>query len=220
MKHLLKSLFLFAICAMPLIATAQPESCKVKVTGSKVSIKDFAKAYCSQCEQGSFERQALTAINKGNSKKCVVDTKNGYVKYSVMLDGTKETFEMCFWNCDNKNEKLVAVNRVSEGGGLDESFLEFYRYDVKSKMMTHIAPPFDSQPQPIDMVDLSVAGDDIVNQVRSARNEDMNKYLPIYSLPRKGKNITFRMADRNAIHPALQRTGTLIWNGSSFDLYR
>ena len=221
MKHLLKSLFLFTICAVPLIATAQPESCTVKHSGSKATIKDFAKAYCSQCEQGSFEREALAALNKVASNKCVVDTKNGYVKYSTKIaDGSVETLEMCVWNCDNKNEKLVAVNHLSEGGGLDESFLEFYRYDVKTKLMTHIEHPFVDEPQPIDMVDLSVAGDDVVNQVRSARNEDMNKYLPIYSLPRYGKNITFRMADRNAIHPALQRTGTLIWNGSTFSVDR
>ena len=125
MKPLIKTMLVIAICAMPVIAMAQPESCKVKVSSTKVSIKDFARAYCSQCEQGSIERQALAAITKGNSKKCVVDSKNGYVKYSTKQDGILETLEMCFWNCDNKNEKLIAVNRVSEGGGLDESFLEF-----------------------------------------------------------------------------------------------
>jgi len=39
MKNLFKSLLVFAICAMPIIAMAQPESCKVKVAGSKVTIK-------------------------------------------------------------------------------------------------------------------------------------------------------------------------------------
>lgn len=219
MKKLLKSLLVIAICAMPVFAMAQPESCKVKVTGSKATIKDFAKAYCSQCEQGSVERQALTAINKG-SKKAVVDLKNGYMKYSAKQNGITETFEMCFWNCNNKNEKLVAVNRVSEGGGLDESFLEFYRYNVKTKVMKHIDPPFTSEPQPVDMVDRSVASDKIINDVTSARNEDMNKYMPVYMLPRTGKNITFRMADPNAIPKALQRTCTLIWDGSKFSVDR
>ncbi|MBP5688592.1 MAG: hypothetical protein J6X22_08145 [Muribaculaceae bacterium] len=219
MKNLLKSLLVIAICAMPMLAMAQPESCKVKVAGSKATIKDFAKAYCSQCDEGSFEREALAAIIKG-SKKTVVDIKNGFMKYSTKQGGITETLEMCFWNCKNKNEKLIAVNRVSEGGGLDESFLEFYRYNVKTKVMKHIEPPFDDEPQPIDMVDLSVAGDDEINQVKSARNEDMNKYMPIFKLPRYGKNITMRMADRNAIHPALQRETSLIWNGSTFSVDR
>ena len=220
MKHYLKSLLVIAFCAIPIIAMAQVESCKVKVSGSKVTIKDFAKAYCSQFEKSSFEQQALAAINKGNSKKCVVDKKNGYVKYSATNDDITETFEMCFWNCNNKKEKIVAANYVCEGGGLDECFLNFFCYNTKTKEMRHIDPPFTSNVQLIDMVDLSVASDEIVNEVNSARNEDMNKYLPIYSLPRYGKNITFRMADRNAIHPALQRTCTLIWDGEKFSVDR
>lgn len=218
MKKILKSLLLIAICAMPVFVMAQPESCKVKMVGSKATIKDFAKAYCSQCDDGSFERQALASINKG-SKKTIVDIKNGYFKYTSKQDGFVETLEMCYWNCKNKNEKLIAVNRVSEGGeSLDESFLNFYRYNVKTKTLKHIEPPFASEPQPIDMVDRSVAGDDVINRVTSARNEDMNKYMPIYSLPRIGKNITFRMADPDAVPQAMQRTGTLLWNGTSFKI--
>ncbi len=218
MKNLFKSLLVIAICAIPVFAMAQPESCKVKVVGSKATIKEFVKAYCSQCDDGCFERQALAAINKG-SKKTIVDIKNGYFKYTSKQDDLVETLEMCFWNCKNKNEKLIAVNRVSEGGGgLDESFLNFYRYNVKTKPMKLIEPPFTSEPQPIDMVDRSAAGDDVINRVTSARNEDMNKYMPIYSLPRAGKNITFRMADPNAVPKAMQRIGTLLWNGSSFKI--
>lgn len=218
MKKLFKSLLVIAICAIPVFAMAQPESCKVKVAGSKATIKDFAKAYCSQFEDGSIERLALAAINKG-SKKTIVDIKNGYFKYTSKQDDIVETLEMCFWNSKNKNEKLIAVNRVSEGGGgLDESFLNFYRYNVKTKTMKHIEPPFTREPQPIDMVDRSAAGDDVINRVTSARNEDMNKYMPIYSLPRAGKNITFRMADPDAVPQAMQRTGTLLWNGSSFKI--
>ena len=218
MKHLLKSLLVIAICAIPVFALAQPESCKVKVTGSKATIKDFAKAYCSQCDDGSFERQALAAINKG-SNKTIIDIKNGYFKYTSKQDGIVETLEMCYWNCKHKNEKLIAVNRVSEGGeSLDECFLNFYRYNVKTKTLKHIDAPFTSEPQPIDMVDRSVAGDDVINRVTSARNEDMNKYMPIYSLPRIGKNITFRMADPDAVPQSMQRPGTLLWNGTSFKI--
>jgi hypothetical protein len=218
MRNLLKSLFVIAICAMPLIAMAQPESCKVKYTGNKPTIKDFARAYCSQCDEGSFEREALAAFTKGNSKLCVVDSKNGYVKYTAKQDDALETIEMCFWNCDNKNEKLVAVNRVSDGMGFDESFLNFYRYNVKTKTMKLIEMPFDREPQPVDMLNKAKASKKIINEVKSAQNEDANKYQPCYQLPHVGKNITFRMADQTAVPKAMQRQGTMVWNGSSFKI--
>ncbi len=216
MKNLFKSLLVFAICAMPIIAMAQPESCKVKVAGSKVTIKDFARAYCSLADKGSFESQALAAINKGKSKSCIVDTRNGYVKYSAKQeDNSLETLEMSFWNCTNKNEKLVAVNRTSEGNGVDESFLYFYRYDVKAKEMKLIDLPFDREPLPVDMLSKK-ASKKVKQLVKTAENEDANKYQPFYQLPRVGKDITFRMAEPTAVPKAMQRTGTLIWNGSSF----
>lgn len=218
MKHLFKSLLIIAICAMPVVAMAQPESCSVKPAGAKATIKDFAKAYCSQCDEGSFERDALAAFNKA-SKDCVVDTKNGYVKYSAKQDdGSIETLEMCFWNCNNKNEKLVAVNRVSDGLGFDESFLNFYRYNVKTKEMKLIDLPFDREPQPVDMLNKAKASKKVTNLVKTAENEDANKYQPCYQLPRVGKDITFRMADKTAVPKTMQRTGTMKWNGTSFNI--
>lgn len=215
MKHYLKSLLVIAICAMPIISMAQPESCVVKPAGSKATIKDFARAYCSQCED-DFESQALAAFNKA-TKDCVVDTKNGYVKYSAKQDdGSVETLEMCFWNCNNKNEKLVAVNRVNNGMGFDESFLYFYRYNVKTKEMKLIDLPFDREPQPVDMLNKAKASKKIKNLVRTAENEDANKYMPCYQLPRVGKDITFRMADPTAVPKTMQRSGTMKWNGASF----
>lgn len=221
MKNLLKLFLVVAICAIPAMALAQPESCKVKYAGAKPTIKDFAKAYCSASDEAYvIDSEALAALNKGNSKKCVLDIKNGYFKYSAKKDGILETLEMCYWNCKNQNEKLIAVNHVSEGGGLDESFLAFYRYNVKTKEMKHIDPPFTSEPQPIDMVDRSVASDKVVREVKSAENEDMNKFMPIYKLPRAGKNITFRMADPDAVPKVMQRTCTLIWDGAKFSVDR
>lgn len=218
MKHLLKSLLIIAICAMPVLAMAQPESCKVKIAGTKATIKDFAKAYCSQCDQGSFESQALDAFNKGNSKTCVVDTKNGYVKYSATQeDGAIEAIEMCFWNTSNKNEKLVAVNRFSQSEGAGESFLYFYRYNVKSNEMMLIDLPFDREPLPVDMLNKKVTKK-VKKLVKTAQNEDANKYMPFYQLPRAGKDITFRMSDPTAVPKTMQRTGTMKWNGASFNI--
>lgn len=218
MKHFLKSLLIIAICAMPALALAQPGSCNVKYSGTKPTIKDFARAYCTKFEKGSPERQALAAFTKGNSKRCVVDAKNGYVKYTSITGGESFTLEMCYWNCDNKNEKLIGINRVLSGSALDESYLEFYRYDVKNKIMTLIEEPFDRVPEPIDMIDRSRATKKVINDVSTAQNEDANKYQPIFSLPRTGKNITFRMAEPTAVPKAMQRTGTLKWNGSSFNI--
>lgn len=218
MKYLLKSLLIIAICAIPTIAMAQPESCSVKPTGAKTTIKDFARAYCLQCDEGSFERDALAAFNMGG-KNCVVDTKNGYVKYSAKQeDGSVETIEMCFWNCDNKNEKLVAVNRVSDGLGFDESFLHFYRYNVNAKKMKLIDLPFDREPIPADMLNKAKVSKNVKNLVKSADNEDANKYQPCYQLPQVGKDITFRFADKNAVPKSMQRIGTMKWNGSSFNI--
>ena len=76
--------------------------------------------------------------------------------------------------------------------------------------------PFNREPQPVDMLNKAKASKKIINLVKTAQNEDANKYQPCYQLPRVGKNITYRMADPTAVPKAMQRTGTLIWNGSSF----
>ena len=221
MKQLIKSLLFTAICAMPVFAMAQPESFEVTTSGGKATIEDFARAYCSQFEQGNFERQALAAFENGNSKRCDIDVENGYARYRTTVFTALETLEICCWDLKNKNEKLIAVNRVTEGGeGLDESFLEFYRYNAKKNVMKRTKAPFVDKPRLIDMVDLSVASDELVNEVKSAKNEDANKYQPIFILPREGADIKFRMADPDAIPKALQRVCTLIWNGSKFTVDR
>jgi len=216
-----KTIMLLAMIALPAICFAQPESCKVTISGKSLTIKDFARAYCSQSEAGSFEREALAAFIKGNFKKsnaeCVVDTKNGYVHYKAFShDGPVTTLEMCYWNCDNKNEKLVAVNYIDSSMGFDESFLNFYRYNVKTKKMKLIEAPFDRTPNAIDLVDQSKADKSTIDMVLNSGNEDSNKFQPSFILPRTGKDIIYRMADPNAIPASFQREGKLMWNGSSF----
>ncbi len=221
MKIFKKTVLLLAMIALPALCYAQPEVCKVTFTGKQPTIKDFARAYCSQSEAGSFEREALAAFTRGNAKRdnveCIVDTKNGYVQYRVVsFDGTVTTLEMCYWNCDNKNEKLVAVNYIDSSMGFDESFLTFYRYNVKTKKMKLIEAPFDREPNAIDLVDQEKADKATVDMVLSARNEDSNKYQPSFSLPRTGKDITYRMADPTAIPKVFQREGKLVWDGNGF----
>lgn len=216
-----KTILLLAMIVLPALCFAQPEVCKVTFTGKQPTILDYVRAYCSQSEAGSFEREALAAFTRGNTKRgdveCIVDTKNGYVHYRVdSFDGSATTLEMCYWNCDNKNEKLVAVNNIDSSLGFDESFLTFYRYNVKTKKMKLIKAPFDRVPEPIDLVDKDKADKATINMVLSAGNEDANKYQPSFSLPRTGKDITYRMADPTAIPETFQREGKLVWDGNGF----
>lgn len=222
MTFLKKTLFsVLVLIAMPAIAFAQIESCTVTFNGSEPSIIDFARAYCSECDNDSFERIALAAFTKGNAKngqtECIVDSKNGYVKYTAPVYGELTTIEMCYWNCDNKNEKLVAVNNITVSSGIEESFLFFYRYNVKNKTMTLIEPPFSRDPDPLDLVDQDKADRKTIEEILGANNEDVNRLLPCFSLPRNGKDITYHMADPDAIPKQFQREGMLIWDGSGFN---
>ena len=220
MKLFKKTALMLAIMALPAICYAQPESCKVTFSGNAPTIKDFARAYCSQCDDDSFEKQALAAFNKGNSNKgktqCIVDSNNGYLMFTAPVYDIIETIEMCYWNCDNKNEKLVAVNLINTDNGFVENFLNFYRYNAKTGNMTLIEAPFDREPDPLDLVDQDKADRKTIEIILGANNEDANRLQPCFSLPRTGKDITYHMADPTAIPKQFQREGKLIWNGSSF----
>ncbi len=231
MANLKRMLLLLAII-LPAICFAQPEVCKVSFTGKQPTIKDFARAYCSQFEADSFERNALAAFSKGTYQarvmggcnNCVVDSKNGYVRFTVFKFGkdatieNQETLEMCYWNCDNKNEKLVAINNIDSSMGFDESILFFYRYNVKTKKMKLIEAPFDREPNAIYLVDEEKADKATVDLVLNSRNEEANKFQPSFSLPRIGKDITCRMADQNAIPKKFQRVCKYAWDGNGFYL--
>lgn len=221
---------MLVMIALPVICFAQPESCKVTFTGKSPTIKDFARAYCSQFEADSFERNALAAFSKGTYQarvmggcnNCVVDSKNGYVRFTVFKLGkdatieNQETLEMCYWNCDNKNEKLVAINHIDSSMGFDDSILTFYRYNAKTKKMKLIEAPFDREPKAIDLVDQDKADKATIDLVLNSSNEDANKFQPRFSLPREGKDITYLMADPTAIPEAFQREGKLVWDGNGF----
>lgn len=227
-----KRMMLLLAIILPAICFAQPESCKVTFTGKSPTIKDFARAYCSQFEADSFERNALAAFSKGTYQarvmggcnNCVVDSKNGYVRFTVFKFGkdatieNQETLEMCYWNCDNKNEKLVAINNIDSSMGFDESILYFYRYNVKTKKMKLIEAPFDREPNAIDLVDQDKADKATIDLVLNSSNEDANKFQPSFKLPRVGKDIIYRMADPTAIPKAFQREGKLVWDGNGFSL--
>ncbi len=211
-----KIVLMLALVALPTIMCAQ---ITVTSTGARPTIKDFARAYCSQYESGSFEREALAAVLKGNFTKgkvtSTVDVDNGFICYV----NDEECLEMCYWNCDNKNEKIIAVNRISSVMGFDETILSFYRYNAKTKKMRQINAPFDRIPQPADMLNRSEASKQEIAMVTGARNEDASRFMPAYFLPRVGKDITFGFADNTAISSHAQRKGAMIWNGNGFNIY-
>lgn len=231
MKIINKNILLLAMIALPAICFAQPfESCKVNYAGKAPTIKDFARAYCSQCEAGSFEREALAAFSEGSHQSrvsggcndCFVDTQNGYVSFTSFKYGTggtienQESFEMRYWDCDNKNEKLVAVNYIYTSLGFDDSYLTFYRYNAKTKTMNLIEAPFDRIPDVPDLIDQDKAPKDVVDYVLTSQNEDANKFQPFFKLSYNNTGITCRMADPNAIPKEYQRERKLIWDGSIF----
>ena len=222
-QSLMLGMMLAALMAMPLAAGAQePQVATVTSRGGKLEIRDFARAYCSPFDAGTPAREALAAFLRGSFKtdttQCVVDTQNGYLKYYKTLDGVEEWMEMCYWNCDNKNEKLFAVNNVSTAMGFHESTLRFYRYNAKTGKMRLIDPPFDRVPQPLDMLDLNNADPREIEMVKNAGAEDRNRFMPCYSLPQSGKDITFKMATNDAINIHSTRVGKMQWNGSGFDM--
>lgn len=232
MKIFKKTILMLAMIAPAVLCFAQPQVCSVSLTGKQLTIKDFARAYCSQFEAGSFERKALAAFNEGTHQSrgvggcddCVVDSKNGYVSFATFIYGTgktienQEALEMCYWNCDNKNEKLVAVNHINSSLGFDESFLTFYRYNVKTKKMRLIEAPFDHMPQPIDLLDENNASRMTVDAVQNATGEDSNGYQPFFQLPRTGTDISVRMSDTSAVPESQQVTCVMQWNGGGFNL--
>lgn len=229
-----KTIIMLALIAIPILGIAQPQSCKVTYGGKQPTIKDFARAYCSQFDNDSFERQALAAFMSGNSKStlsssaneriaggctdCIVDTRNGYMKYIAHTGGNIIALEICYWNCNNKNEKLVAINTIDSSMGFDDSSLTFYRYNAKNKKMRHIDAPFYRTPHPIDLIDQSKADQKTIEMVLNSHNEDACKFQPAYILPRSGKDIICRMADPNAVPREFQRECKLSWDGDGFGL--
>ena len=59
-----KRMILLLAIILPAICFAQPGVCEVSFTGKQPTIKDFARAYCSQFDQGSFETKAALSVKR------------------------------------------------------------------------------------------------------------------------------------------------------------
>lgn len=200
------------------------ERIRIESNGHTVNILDFARAYLASHHDDDFCRAAARKLSKGShsngNEATTVDSRNGFFAYEQTdkRDKTATRIEICYWNCDNKREKLVAVNRLFTSGSMTESDLTFYRYSTRSGVMTLMRAPFDRVPQPGDMLNRARADEKTKRRVTTARNEDANAFQPSYSLPRTGKDITFRFADPDAVPRSAQRQGIMRWNGNGFNI--
>ena len=151
----------------------------------------------------------------------VCDIPNGYASYEVESgeDGSLERIEMCYWNCANKKEKIVGINRLYlQGESIDESYVIFYRYNNAKREMRRINPPFSKEIDPVDWTKPGRTSKERIEYARSVGNEDANGWAPIYTLPRVGKNINVRIADGEQLPLAERQNYIYEWNGNGFTL--
>ena len=151
----------------------------------------------------------------------VCDIPNGYASYEVESgeDGSLERIEMCYWNCNNKKEKIVGINRLYlQGEAIDESYVIFYRYNNAKREMRRINPPFSKEIDPVDWTKPGRTSKERIEYARTVGNEDANGWAPIYTLPRVGKNISVRIADGEQLPLAERQNYIYEWNGNGFTL--
>ena len=198
-------------------AMAQPDLVKVTFSGTAPNIKDFAQSYARNEEADDFFIQFANELKAGSHKfvntETVCDIPNGFASYDLESgeDGSLERIEMCYWNCANKKEKIVGINRLNlQGESIDESYVIFYRYNNAKREMRRINPPFSKE---IDPVDWTKPG-----RTSKERIEYANGWAPIYTLPRVGKNINVRIADGEQLPLAERQNYIYEWNGNGFTL--
>ncbi len=171
----------------------------VKCQGNSPAISDFVTAYLDFAQDEEFfstvndewkNYRLKKPINKNG--RFVIDTKNGYMSYSIENDGKDDniTMEMCFWNCADRKHKMVAVNTIWRLGneyGWDEyTGCRFFLYDNVRKDMRTILP---------EDIGALYDGDG----------------LSVFFLPRKGKNIKVSAAGGGE-----RWNEILVWDGYQF----
>ena len=150
----------------------------VAFSGSRPTIVDFATAYLDFAQKeheffGQVNKEWKKHLQKKPlSKNCSIltDVKNGYMCYQKDHFNESDTIimEMCFWNCADGKQKLVAANTIwkMDGDyGWDEYIgTRFFVYNNKKKEM-----------RPVFSDDIGALYD--------------GDGLSVFFLPRKGKNI-------------------------------
>lgn len=198
----------------------------VKFSGAQPSILDFARAYLSIEDMGEGYgslREALERYDKGQKPEygeLIVDTKNGYINYTVdwsKVDAESteiSTNEMCYWNCKDGRHKIFASNLKGMTDGkyyeTEVTGLNFLGYDSQTKSMEWYSQ---------DQLGALILPEEMCWPVQDPENsklgDDYFKYAPVFSLPRTGKNIEVDIHD-TSIPASKHRTCTLVWNGEGF----
>ena len=206
-------------------AMAQPDLVKVTFSGTAPNIKDFAQSYARNEEADDFFIQFANEVKAGSHKfvntETVCDIPNGFASYDLESgeDGSLERIEMCYWNCANKKEKIVGINRLNlQGESIDESYVIFYRYNNAKREMRRINPPFSKEIDPVDWTKPGRTSKERIEYARSVGNEDANGWAPIFTLPRVGKNINVRIADGEQLQLSERQNYVYEWNGNGFTL--
>lgn len=204
---------------------AQPSSVKISSGNGTPNIKDFVVSFVKASDGDDFLNSFGTAVKKGThifmDTETVCDPKNGYASYQQLsgYDGTVTKYEMCYWNCANKKEKIVAINLLTlDGESLDESYLLFYRYNNATHVMKLIDAPFNKEIRPIDWTKKGRTSPERIEYARTVGNEDANAWAPVYTLPRVGKNIEVRIADGEQLQLSERQNYVYEWNGNGFNL--
>ena len=247
----MKKIFNYSIVFIALmlgvqVSIAQTESSTIKVSfkGDHPTILDFMNSYSLANPDDEMIKDFVKDIKKGSRVykegeyrkiKLVKDVNSGYVSWEL-LDGFEcgslIKIEMCYWNCDNKQEKIFAINWIVTRCAGMKSIMTFFRYNNATRMMHEIPAPYDRQVTPIDFMNLKNASPEKIKEARHVSDkvakgideEDdddddlMKDWALIFDLPRKGKNIEIHISNEDEFEPSEIQRCRYVWNGNGFNL--
>lgn len=197
----MKQFFLSVILALTSFAMSAQDAIRVRYSGAKPTITDFARAYCHYMDtlQETGDRpsnaikHALECRDKGlpldEGETFVVNERAGYIAYHAQHDRCFIEMEMCYWNEKDGKHKLFAFNNMAslcDGKPLltETSGIDFLRYDNATRTMTFCDDP----------------------------GVEVHYDNAVYSLPCDGKDITVTVFDEDG-----EVTEHILkWNGRRF----
>ena len=138
---------LATLLVMAVVAMAQ-QSISVSYKGQRPVISDFVSAILSQRElnealsnvRDNWNRRRL-GQQMPEGVEFIVDERNGFVRYDIAYSPSERSWtEFCFWNCSDRQHKLVGVNTGHELRfktiQTECTGLSFYRYDNQTRTLT------------------------------------------------------------------------------------
>ena len=193
----------------------------------------------SECEQHIYNAWQNYKKHRPQDpgREVLVDAKNGYMRYDYRdLDASDDHgfFEVCYWNCANGKNKLVAINQVTDYDGVPSNGqcdgIQFYLYHNATGKMEWI----NAEDLGIDRMygindpdrgynsttkcywGKTPAGETLTFREKEdwdtwltwVRNNTTHSFL---KLPQQGKDIV-----QTRVRPGYQSTTTWKWNGHSF----